>query len=128
MAMLFRLCFVVLGVASGPALLVAPGVGDWLAVGVWVVLTGVVAWFGLGLPSSRGVFSLEWVCVLAVLATQGMQAGAMVALAAVLLKEWRTGGARMPWFEASLAVLAVQAGWGMYGMVAPGTWRWWAWC
>ncbi len=122
-AMLFRLCFVVLGVASGPALLVAPGVGDWLAVGVWVVLTGVVAWFGLGLPSSRGVFSLEWVCVLAVLATQGMQAGVLVALAAVLLKEWRTGGARMPWFEASLAVLAVQAGWGMYGMVAPGTWR-----
>jgi diguanylate cyclase (GGDEF)-like protein len=123
MAMLFRLCFVVLGVASGPALLVAPGVGDWLTVGVWAVLTGVVAWFGLGLPSSRGVFSLEWVCVLAVLATQGLQAGMVVALVAALLGAWRTGGAWVPWFEASLAVLAVQAGWGMYGMVAPGTWR-----
>jgi diguanylate cyclase (GGDEF)-like protein len=104
----FRAIFVVAAIASLPALLVShPMPQDWLFVAAWALAAAGAAWFGLGFPAPGGVFSLEWVCVLTVLAGQGPLAAALAGIAPILVRLHRR---REPHtiFEVALMILAVQ--------------------
>jgi diguanylate cyclase (GGDEF)-like protein/putative nucleotidyltransferase with HDIG domain len=91
----------------------------WVPVLTWCLLGWAVGMFQWGFPSPRGVFTVEWVFVLAVLAGPGMGIAALVGLFALAGRVWRE---RDTWrdargfawrdftFEAALVVLAVRAG------------------
>lgn len=115
----FQLFFVVMGLAGALYLIASQVPVTWLPVLTWCLLGWAVGRFKLGFPSPRGVFTVEWAFVLAVLAGPGMGVAALVGLAALAGRvqrekdQWRTGTG-LAWrdlaFEAALVVLAVRAG------------------
>lgn len=111
----FQVIFLVLGVGAAMELALRPGAAFvWAEFWVGLGLAAVVTLAGLGFPSPRGTFTLEWVCVLLVL--QGMGAGPAAVVAAVAMgirhvKQRRREGIELSLgFDLAVAVLAVYGG------------------
>lgn len=126
-SLVFQGYFILAALASLPSVVVGPPVEDWLAVGAWLVLTCLVAWLRVGFPSPAGVFSVEWVCVLVVVISQGVKAALVVAVISTVAKAWRqsqAGEGRLASadtaFRGALAALAVQAGSAVFLLVTGG--------
>lgn len=118
-ARVFQLFFVVMGMAGTFWLVASQVPVTWVPVLTWCAVGWAVGKFQWGFPSPRGVFTVEWAFVLAVLAGPGMGIAALVGLFALAGRVW---GGREDWrgpggfawrdfaFEAALVVLAVRAG------------------
>lgn len=115
----FQLFFVVMGLAGTLWLIAAQVPVTWVPVLTWCMLGWAVGRYQWGFPSPRGVFTVEWVFVLAVLAGPGMGIAALVGMFALAGRVWRDpevwrgqGGFAWPdlTFEGALVVLAVRAG------------------
>jgi diguanylate cyclase (GGDEF)-like protein/putative nucleotidyltransferase with HDIG domain len=116
-ARLFRLAFTVMGLAGALVLIASQVPVTWAPVLMWCLLGWIVTRYDLGFPSPRGVYTVEWAFVLAVLAGPGMGLAALVALSAMAgrIRRERRRDPEANWamadlaFEAALVVLAVRA-------------------
>lgn len=89
LALVYEALFIGLGAGAGLTYLLRSEPLSWGPLLSWALLAMVVAWFRMGFPSPQGTFSLEWVCVLAALASLGGKAAVIIAILAVGLKQYR---------------------------------------